>query len=131
MHRRDGAYIAFEVVFGDLQDGFGLVVQLRAQMSARIVVALVQMQHRMDVDAPLVRPLHQFRDEVGRLARTVDVVRQIADAVDNDQSEVVEVINSLLDLPKPLFGGIAAQAQELQQWRMCIGRQSRQPQNPA
>ena len=131
VHRRDGTYIAVEVVFGNLQHGFGLVVQLRAQMSARVVVALVQMQHRMDVDTPLVRPLHQLRDEVGRLARAVDVVRQIADAVDNDQSEVVEVVDRLLDLPQPLFGGIAAQAQELQQRGMHIGRQSRQPQNPA
>ena len=85
----------------------------------------------MDVDTPLVRPLHQLRDEVGRLARAVDVVRQIADAVDNDQSEVVEVVDRLLDLPQPLFGGIAAQTQELQQRRMHIRRQSRQPQNPA
>lgn len=131
VHRRNGTYIAVEVVFGNLQHGFGLVVQLRAQMPARVVVALVQMQHRMDVDAPLVRPLHQLRDEVGRLAGAVDVVRQIADAVDNDQSEVVEVVDCLLDLPQPLFGGITAQAQELQQWRMHIGRQSRQPQNPA
>lgn len=91
-------------------------------MPARVVIALVQMQHRVDVNAPHVRPLHQLRDEVGRLARAVDVVRQIADAVDNDQSEVVEVIDRLLNLPQPLFGGIAAQAQELQQRGMCIGR---------
>ena len=131
VHRRNGTYIAVEVVFGNLQHGFGLVVQFRTQMPTRVVVALVQMQHRMNVDAPLVRPLHQLRDEVGRLAGAVDVVRQIADAVDNDQSEVVEVVDCLLDLPQPLFGGITAQAQELQQWRMHIGRQSRQPQNPA
>lgn len=131
VHGRDGTYIAVEVVFGDLQDGFGLVVQLRTQMPACVVVALVQMQHRVDMDAPLVRPLHQLRDKVGRLAGAVDVVRQIADAVDDDQPEVVEVINSLLDLPQPLFSGIAAQAQELQQWRMRIGRQPCQPQNPA
>ena len=131
VHRRNGTYIAVEVVFGDLQDSFGLVVQLRTQMPARVVVALVQMQHCMDVDAPLVRPLHQLRDKVGRLAGAVDVVRQIADAVDNDQSEVVEVVDRLLNLSQPLFGGITAQAQELQQRRMRIGRQSRQPQNPA
>ena len=122
VHRCNGTYIAVEIVFGNLQHRLGLVVQLRTQMPARVVVSLVQMQHRMDVDAPLVRPLHQLRDEVGRLARAVDVVRQIADAVDNDQSEVVKVVNRLLDLPQPLFGGIAAQAQELQQRRMRIGR---------
>lgn len=131
VHRRNGTYIAVEVVFGNLQHGFGLVVQFRTQMPTRVVVALVQMQHRMNVDAPLVRPLHQLRDEVGRLAGAVDVVRQIADAVDDDQPEVVEVIDRLLNLPQPLLGGIAAQAQELQQRGMHIGRQSRQPQNPA
>ena len=100
-------------------------------MSARIVVAFVQMQHRVDMDAPLVRPLHQLRDEIGRFAGAVDVVRQIADAVDNNQSEVAEVIYGLFYFTQPLFGGIAAQTQELQQRRMHIRRQSRQPQNPA
>lgn len=30
-----------------LQDGFGLVVQFRADMSSRVIVSLVQVQHRM------------------------------------------------------------------------------------
>lgn len=34
---------------GDLQDGFRLVVQFRADMSPRIVIPLVQMQHGMNV----------------------------------------------------------------------------------
>ena len=131
VHGRDGTCIPVEIVFGDLQHGFGFVVQLRSQMPARIVVALIQVQDGMDMDFTLVRPLHQLRNKVGRFAGAVDVVHQIADAVDHDQSEVVDFIDSLLDLLQPIFGCITTQAQELQQRRMRIGGQSRQPQNPA
>ena len=71
------------------------------------------------------QPLHQLRNKVGRFAGAVGVVHQIADAVDHDQSEVVDFIDSRLDLLQPIFGCITTQAQELQQRRMRIGGQSR------
>ena len=93
-----------------MQHRFSLVVQLRSQMPARIVVAFVQVQDGMDMDFAFVRPLHQLRNKVGRFTGTIDVVRQIADAVDHDQSEAVDFIDSVLDLLQPVFGRKTAQA---------------------
>lgn len=110
VHRRDGTYIPVEIILCNLQDGFGFVIEFRSQMAARVVVAFVQVQDGMDMDFALVRSLHQFRDEVGRFTGTIDVVRQIADAVDHDQSEAVDFIDSLLDLLQPVFSRKTAQA---------------------
>ena len=110
MHRRDETYIPVKIVLCNLQDGFGFVIQLRSQMAARIVVAFVQVQDGMDMDFSFVRPLHQLRNKVGRFAGAVDVVCQVADTVDHDQSEVINLIDCLLDLLQSVFGRKPSQA---------------------
>ena len=71
---------------------------------------LFLVQDGMDMDFAFVHPLHQLRNKVGRFTGTIDVVRQIADAVDHDQSEAVDFIDSVLDLLQPVFGRKTAQA---------------------
>ena len=43
------AHLLIVYLLGDLQDGLSLVVQLRADMTSRVVVGLVQVKDGMDV----------------------------------------------------------------------------------
>ena len=99
-------------------------------MPPGIVVAFVQVQHRMDVQLVVARPPHQFVDDVERLARTVDVVDQVADAVDDDQSDVLLLVQRPADDVPALVGRVLAQHEELDPVVLPVCRQPRQLEYP-
>ena len=49
VHRLYLAYVAVLRTFGNLQDGFSLIVQFRTDMPPCVVIPLVQMQYGMDM----------------------------------------------------------------------------------
>ncbi len=60
MNGFDHAYGLVLFIHLDLHDGFRLVVQFRADMTACVFVILVLMQDGMDVYLPVIGPLHEF-----------------------------------------------------------------------
>lgn len=46
------------------------------------------MQYRMDMNLPVVRPLHQLGYDAGGFTGAVDVVHHIPDAVYDDQPNI-------------------------------------------
>ena len=51
-------------------------------------IILVLMQDGMDMDLPVIRPLHEFGDDVGGFAGGIDVVKEITNAIYDDQSQI-------------------------------------------
>lgn len=60
-------------------------------MSSGILISLVLMKDGMDMNLSLVSPLHEHRDNLGRLAWTVDVVHEITDAVNYHKSSGIAI----------------------------------------
>ena len=72
----DHAYSLVLFVHFDLHDGFCFVVEFRADVTTGMFIILVLMQDGMDMDLPVIRPLHEFGDDVGGFAGGIDVVRK-------------------------------------------------------
>ena len=72
----------------NLHDGFRLVVQFRADMSPCVFIILVLMQDGMNVYLPVVSPPHEFGYYFGGLAGRIDVIDEITDTINDDQSQV-------------------------------------------
>ena len=53
------ASLGQRVVPRDLQDSFCLIIEFRADMPSRVIVAFVEVKHGLNVDVLLARPLHQ------------------------------------------------------------------------
>ncbi len=70
------------------QDCFRLVVQFRTNVPSCVLIPLVLMQYRMDMNLPVVRPLHQLGYDAGGFTGAVDVVHHIPDAVYDDQPNI-------------------------------------------
>ena len=60
MHSFNHAYGLIIFVHFHLHDGFRLVVKFRADMSTCVFIILVLMEDGMDMNLPVVRPLHEF-----------------------------------------------------------------------
>jgi hypothetical protein len=58
IHCRYVTNILIKIAFGNLQNRFGFVVEFRAQMPTRIIVAFIQVQNGVNMDFSLVQPLH-------------------------------------------------------------------------
>ena len=72
-------------------------------------IILVLMQDGMNMDLPVIRPLHEFGDYIGGFIRRIDVIHKIPDAIYNDQTQIRNCANGLFDYCKPHFGRIFAQ----------------------
>ena len=55
------------LVHFDLHHGFGLVVELRANVTVGVFIILVLVQDGVDMYLPIVGPFHETGDDVGRL----------------------------------------------------------------
>ena len=65
MHGFDHAYVLVFFIYLDLHDSFRLVVELRVNVPTCVFIILVLMQDGVDMNLPVVRPLHEFGDDVG------------------------------------------------------------------
>lgn len=117
------------LVHFNLHDGLGLVVEFRADVAAGIFIILVLVQDGVDVDLPVVGPLHEPGDNVGRLLGRVDIVEQVADAIYNHQTEVGDGADGMVDNGQPHVGREFAQCQHHQVVGILLFGQSRQPQD--
>ena len=81
------------------------------------------------MDLPVVGPLHEPGDDVGRLLGRVDVVEQVADAIYNHQAEVGNSADGMVDNGQPYVGRKFAQRQHHQVVGIPLLGQSRQPQD--
>ena len=93
----DHAYSLVLFVHFDLHDGFRFVVEFRADVTTGMLIILVLMQDGMDMDLPVIRPLHEFGDDVGGFAGGIDVVKEITNAIYDDQSQIRYCANGLFD----------------------------------
>ncbi len=64
MHSFNYAYGLVIFVHFDLHDGFGLIIEFRADVSTSMFIILILMQDSMDVYLFIIRPLHEFRYNV-------------------------------------------------------------------
>ena len=117
------------LVHFNLHDGLGLVVEFRADVAACVFIILVLVQDGVDVDLPVVGPLHEPGDDVGRLLGRVDIVEQVADAIYNHQTEVGNGADGMVDNGQPHVGRKFAQRQHHQVVGIPLLGQSRQPQD--
>lgn len=117
------------LVHFNLHDGLGLVVEFRADVAACVFIILVLVQDGVDVDLPVVSPLHEPGDDVGRLLGRVDIVEQVADAIYNHQTEVGKGADGMVDNGQPQVGRKFAQCQHHQVVGILLFGQSRQPQD--
>lgn len=111
-----------------LKDSLSLVVQFGADMTTGVVIALVEMQNRMDMYLEFIGPFHQLADKVGGFLGAVDVIHQVAHTVDDYKSYTGRVDYRLFNDLKAQSGCKLTQCGELQMLRMSVGRQFRQPQ---
>ena len=93
----DHAYSLVLFIHFDLHDGFRFVVEFRADVTTGMFIILVLMQDGMNMDLPVIRPLHEFGDDVGGFTGGVDVVKEITNAIYDDQSQIWYFANSLFD----------------------------------
>ena len=93
----DHAYSLVLFVHFDLHDGFCFVVEFRADVTTGMFIILVLMQDGMDMDLPVIRPLHEFGDDVGGFTGGIDVVKEITNAIYDDQSQIRYCANGLFD----------------------------------
>ena len=56
----NNAYGLVLFVHFDLHDGFRFVVEFRADVSTCVFIILVLVKDGMDMDLPVIRPLHEF-----------------------------------------------------------------------
>lgn len=117
------------LVHFNLHDGLGLVVEFRADVAAGVFIILVLVQDGVDMDLPVVGPLHETGDDVGRLLGRVDVVEQVADAIYNHQTEAGDGADDMIDNGQPHVGREFAQRQHHQVVGILLFGQSRQPQD--
>lgn len=117
------------LVHFNLHDGLGLVVEFRADVAAGVFIILVLVQDGVDVDLPVVGPLHETGDDVGRLLGRVDIVEQVADAIYNHQTESGDGADGMVDNGQPHVGREFAQRQHHQVVGILLFVQSRQPQD--
>ena len=93
----DHAYSLVLFIHFDLHDGFRFVVEFRADVTTGMFIILVLMQDGMDMDLPVIRPLHEFGDDIGRFTRRIDVIQEITDAINYHQSQIWYRANGLFD----------------------------------
>ena len=73
-------------------------------MSSRVVIALVQVQHGMDVYVVHIGPPHEVVDYLYGFSGRVDVVDKVADAVDDDEADfIVNLQCGVDDIPALLW----------------------------
>ena len=89
------ASLGQRVVLRDLQDSFCLIVKFRADMPSCVVVAFVEVQHGLDMDILLARPLHQVAYQLSSLFGVVNVEHQITNAVNDDQAHVGRMVDGI------------------------------------
>ena len=113
----------------NLHDGFRLVVQFGADMSPCVFIILVLMQDGMNVYLPVVSPPHKFGYYFGGLAGRIDVIDEVPDTVNDDQSQVRYHADCLLRYCHSYFGRIFSKCQHLQVVCITIIRQACQSQD--
>ena len=57
-------------------------------MTACVLVILVLMEDGMDMYLPVISPPHQFGYYIGGFTGRIDVIDEVSDAIDDDQSQV-------------------------------------------
>ena len=97
MHGFDHAYSLVLFIHLDLHNGFRFIVEFSADVTTSMFVILVLMQYGMDVNLSVVRPLHEFGDNIGRFTRRIDVIQEITDAINYHQSQIRYCANGLFD----------------------------------
>ena len=95
--RLDGADGIIVLVLLDTENGLGFVVDFGSDMSTCVLIALVLVNDGVDVKIVFFRPLHQMVDYKSSLARTVDIQHQVADAVNDYQSDSRGVPNLMVN----------------------------------
>lgn len=98
--------IAVKLAFGDLQDGFCLVVQFRTNMSSCIVVTFVQVQYRVDMEVVHTRPAHEIVYQIDGFTGAVDVIQEVTDAVNDDKTDTRIGSQRMVDNLSALLGAI-------------------------
>ena len=122
MHGFDHTYVFVLFIHLDLHDGFSLVVKLRADVPTCVFIILVLMQDGMDMNLPVVRPLHEFGDDVGGFTGRIDVIKEVTDAIYNDQSQIRYCADGFFDYQHAYLWGELAQRQHEQIIRLLIVR---------
>ena len=97
MHGFDHAYSLVLFIHLDLHNGLCFIVEFSTNVTTRMFVILVLMQYGMDVNLSVVRPLHEFGDDIGRFTGRIDVIQEITDAIYDDQSQIRYCANGLFD----------------------------------
>jgi len=93
-------------------------------MPVRVVVAFVEVQNCVQMQLR-VCPSHQRGNQFRRFARIVDVVSQIADAVDNNQAKIFRSVNLVLYDFQAQIGCKLPKCKENKIWRLNFRCQSK------
>ena len=116
-------------VFFHQHNGFRLVVQFGAYMSAGVVVALVLVEDGVQVNLMLVRPLHEFRNDTSGFGWRIDVIDKVTHTVDDDQPKIVSMPDGSIYDSQPFFWRILAKGKKLQPGLIVAFWQSGQTQD--
>ena len=113
----------------DDQYRFRLVAHFRTDVTAYIVVALVQVKHAMDMQVVLRRPLHHLVDDLHRFTRAVDIQHQVSNAVNDDQTIPFALAQGVVDNLYADGRRVFPEADEVKVLAVGRGGQPREPQD--
>ncbi len=97
MHGFDHAYSLVLFIHLDLHNGLCFIVEFSADVTTSMFIIFVLMKYCMDVNLFVVRPLHEFGDDIGRFTGRIDVIQEITNAIYDDQSQIRYCANGLFD----------------------------------
>lgn len=69
-----------------------------------IIVSLVEMKERLDVDVLFACPLHQVSDELCGFSGAVDVMHEVTEAINDDKPYIRGVVDGIANDGSALFG---------------------------
>ena len=104
MHTFHFADVVVVLVFLDLDDSLGLVVDFRADVSTGIFIAFVLVEDGVKMNLVFVSPLHEFGDYARGFARRIDVIDQVADSVNHHETETLNLTDCIIYDSQTLLG---------------------------
>ena len=104
MHTFHFADVVVVLVFLDLDDSLGLVVDFRADVSTGIFIAFVLVEDGVKMNLVFVSPLHEFGDYARGFARRINVINQVADSVNHHEPETLNLTDCIIYDSQTLLG---------------------------
>ena len=124
VHRLYFADAVVLVVFADNQHRLCLVLQFRTNVTARVVVVLVQMEDGVDVEVIDACPCHEDGHHVCCFLAVVDVVHEVSQSIDDDKADTFVLAQGIVYDGYPQLGRVFTQSPEHQSRVIFLERQA-------